>query len=139
MLHRPFHAAVTQVRLNFLANVSVETWHWWTLELKACCPWLRTELQSLDCVSVAVLMVCAHVQSASQRVVSSRQGATKSLHRRKAALKHPDAECHPVYASQKLFSMYVHAQPGFDGHPRTSIFHGREIAPQVRASHRLAR
>lgn len=53
--------------------------------------------------------------------------------RRGASLKNPSATPHPLYAAQQLFSVYVHAQPGFAGFNESSVFHGREIEPSMEA------
>lgn len=55
------------------------------------------------------------------------------LPRRGAKLRNPNAVPHPVYASQELFSVYVHVPPEFDSYPESSIFFGREISPSIRA------
>lgn len=55
------------------------------------------------------------------------------LHRRDARLKDPDASPHPIYASQSLFSIYVHNPPDASSFPTDSIFHGREITPSLAA------
>lgn len=55
------------------------------------------------------------------------------LLRREARLKNPTAPPHPIYASQSLFSIYVHNPPGSDDFTTDSIFHGREITPSLHA------
>ena len=53
--------------------------------------------------------------------------------RRGAKLRNPSATPHPLYAAQDLFSVYVHASPGFQGFNQRSVFHGREIEPSIEA------
>lgn len=55
------------------------------------------------------------------------------LRRREARLKDPTAPLHPIYASQSLFSMYVHNPPGSADFTSDSIFYGREITPSLHA------
>ena len=61
---------------------------------------------------------------------------------RGARLANPQAAAHPSYSSQSLFSIYVHTDPAYDGFHPGSLFHGREITPQIeghRYSHSLSR
>lgn len=52
---------------------------------------------------------------------------------RGARLKDPSLAPHPVYAAQSLFSAYVHSAPEFEGFNESSVFHGRNIVPSIKA------
>ena len=82
------------------------------------------------------------MQSAAEQLEASWQRASEPLPLRGAKLASPRAEPHPVYAAQRLFSMYVHTPPGTEAYPPESIFHGREILPHAestRFTHSLAK
>jgi hypothetical protein len=59
--------------------------------------------------------------------------AAYELPKRGARLRHPLRTSHPIYASQSLFSVYVHAAPEFEGFNESSMFYGREIIPSMKA------
>lgn len=59
--------------------------------------------------------------------------ATYQPPRRGARLKDPSATPHHLYASQSLFSAYVHTAPDFEGFDESSVFYGREIEPRLQA------
>ena len=85
-----------------------------------------------------IIITCNNaLQDASQEVVDSRRAIHGAdLPRRGARLNSTaSAAAHPLYAGQGLFSMYVHASPGFEGYSAGSLFHGREITPRVRSMH----
>lgn len=75
------------------------------------------------------------MQEASETLANSWEhiDPTVPLPRRGAKLRNPHAVPHPVYASQELYSVYVHIPPEFDSYPESSLFHGREISPSVAA------
>ena len=86
-----------------------------------------SSLVQLDAISAVLL------QATAAELAASWTKRPAPLPTRGAALRTPSAAPHPVYAAQPFFSIYVHTPPSFDGFVASSIFHGREIVPQLPA------
>jgi Core-2/I-Branching enzyme len=91
------------------------------------------------CRSVLVYMSTVNnhfsAQEAATTLANSWEKVDRGapLPRRGAKLRNPNAKQHPVYASQELYSVYVHVPPEFKSYPESSLFYGREITPSMNA------
>jgi Core-2/I-Branching enzyme len=84
--------------------------------------------------SPRLMGTCAQEAASSLRQSWTPYGAYFTPPRRGARLRDPLKPAHASYAGQSLFSVYVHTPPDFEGYPSTSLFHGREIAPSIKAA-----